>query len=575
MSKKILLIESDAAMARVLSSVLEARGFEARVTGDGKDGLELARADRPDVIVLCVELPKMSGYAVCNKLKKDEQLKGIPLLITSAEATPETFEAHKKLKARAEEYLIKPFDGAALLEKIAALIEMPPAPETADEIVTLDDVEEIDPLEMDLGPALESVEPAAMMADDMGAALDGAPRGEAYDEDLRLLDEAFENIAAQGEGPAGGFEEPAGQEGGGSFADSTGAAFSEIDRLGAEADAALAALQAEPTDEQFAAAAVAFGEAGLAAIEPPVQQVVQSLPHDDGADAASVLDTKGRAAQLTLELARAREGIQLRDAELAELRPRAQSLTVDLEAQTARTRRLEEQAQRANEEVTRLTEATRRDEEALRAAQDEIRAAEERLKEAEALAASEQDRADREEKERLGSETVVRAADERARAALERAEAAEREAAELRRKLDETGEASTLRATEADQARERAERLAQEVESLRARVAAQEGEVAALQPQLDSARQALADLRGQGDTVASEGQRRVSELEATVAEIQAQNAKHEERIVKAYQKIKGDEKMREKTRKALAIALQLLEDRPAQLAASDDQPRRE
>ena len=48
MSKKILLIESDAAMARVLSSVLEARGFEARVTGDGKDGLELARADRPE-----------------------------------------------------------------------------------------------------------------------------------------------------------------------------------------------------------------------------------------------------------------------------------------------------------------------------------------------------------------------------------------------------------------------------------------------------------------------------------------------------------------------------------------------
>ena len=573
MSKKILLIESDAAMARVLSSVLEARGFEARVTGDGKDGLELARADRPDVIVLCVELPKMSGYAVCNKLKKDEELKGIPLLITSAEATPETFEAHKKLKARAEEYLIKPFDGAALLEKIAALIEMPPTPET--EIVTLDDVEEIDPLEMELGPAPESVEPAAMMADGMGAALDGGPRGESYDEDLRLLDEAFENIAAQGEEPAGGFQEPAGQESGTLFTDSAGAALSEIDRLGAEADAALAALQAEPTDEQFAAAAVAFGEAGLAAIEPPVQQVVQSLPHDDGADAASVLDTKGRAAHLTLELARAREGIQLRDAELAELRPRAQSLTVDLEAQTARTRRLEEQAQRANEEVTRLTEATRRDEEALRAAQDEIRATEERLKEAEALAASEQDRADREEKERLGSETVVRAADERARAALERAEAAERETAELRRKLDETGEASTLRATEADQARERAERLAQEVESLRARVAAQEGEVAALQPQLDSARQALADLRGQGDTVASEGQRRVSELEATVAELQAQNAKHEERIVKAYQKIKGDEKMREKSRKALSIALQLLEDRPAQLAASDDQPRRE
>jgi CheY-like chemotaxis protein len=573
MSKKILLIESDAATARTLSSALEARGFEARVTGDGKEGLELAKADRPDVIVLCVELPKMSGYAVCNKLKKDDELKGIPLVITSAEATPETFEAHKKLKARAEEYLIKPFDAAALLEKIATLIEMPPAPEV-DEIVTLDDVEEIDPIEAEPEPVPGGVEPASEMVGGIGAEADAGARRDEYDEDLRLLDEAFENIAGPADESAAAFHEPEGQEAGAPFADSPGAALSDIDRLGAEADAALAALQAEPTDEQFAAVAVALGEPGpavmgpVAVMEPPVEEVLSALPHDDGADVASILDAKGRVAQLTLELTRAREGIQLRDAELAELRPRAQSLNVDLEAQTARARRLEEQAQRANEEVARLTEAAKRDEDALRAAQDEIRVVEERLKEAEALAASEQDRADREEKERLGSQTA-------ARAATERAEAAERDAAELRRRLEEAGEASTLKTTEADQARERAEELAREVESLRSRVAAQEGELAALQPQLDASRQALSDLRGQGDAATAEARRRISELEAVVADLEAQNAKHEERIVKAYQKIKGDEKMREKTRKALAIALQLLEDRPAHAAVNDDQPRRE
>ena len=101
MSKKILLIESDGAFAQQLANALEARGLQARVTGDGKEGLDLARIDRPDCIVLCVELPKMSGYSICNKLKKDEQLKAIPLVIISAEATAETFEQHRKLKTRA------------------------------------------------------------------------------------------------------------------------------------------------------------------------------------------------------------------------------------------------------------------------------------------------------------------------------------------------------------------------------------------------------------------------------------------------------------------------------------------
>src|SRR5688572_1613902 len=67
----------------------------------------------------------MSGYSICNKLKKDNDLKGIPLIITSKEATPETFAQHKKLKTRAEDYLIKPFSDAELIEKIGALIPLP------------------------------------------------------------------------------------------------------------------------------------------------------------------------------------------------------------------------------------------------------------------------------------------------------------------------------------------------------------------------------------------------------------------------------------------------------------------
>src|SRR5512136_2768747 len=139
MSKTILLIESDQPFARELSAALEASGFGVRVSGDGKEGLDLARDLRPDAVVLCVELPRMSGYSVCNKLKKDESLRTIPLVVISAEATPETFEQHRKLKTRAEEYLIKPFPPSALVEKLAELVGLPEV--TGEEVVTLADVE--------------------------------------------------------------------------------------------------------------------------------------------------------------------------------------------------------------------------------------------------------------------------------------------------------------------------------------------------------------------------------------------------------------------------------------------------
>jgi DNA-binding response OmpR family regulator len=126
MSKKILLIESDPSFAREMAGALEARGLDPRITGDGREGLELARADRPDLVVLSVELPRMSGYSVCQKFKKDDALRSIPLVLTSAEATQETFDQHRKLKARADEYLLKPFDTAALLEAVERQYEARP-----------------------------------------------------------------------------------------------------------------------------------------------------------------------------------------------------------------------------------------------------------------------------------------------------------------------------------------------------------------------------------------------------------------------------------------------------------------
>src|SRR5512138_3707903 len=138
MPKKILLIENDSSFAAGISESLEASGFEVRVTGDGREGLDLAREWGPAAVVLCVELPGMSGYLVCQKLRKEDALRGIPLVLTSAEATEETFDKHRTLKARADEYLLKPYAPEALLAILDALVGLPAAEED-EEIVTLEE----------------------------------------------------------------------------------------------------------------------------------------------------------------------------------------------------------------------------------------------------------------------------------------------------------------------------------------------------------------------------------------------------------------------------------------------------
>lgn len=118
MPGSVLIIDADEEFAGRLKSTLETHGAAVQTTGDGRAGLDMARAEIPSAIVVCVELPRMSGYSICAKLKKDPNLKTVTLVITSAEATQETFEHHKKLKNRAEEYLRKPFEPQTLVDTL-------------------------------------------------------------------------------------------------------------------------------------------------------------------------------------------------------------------------------------------------------------------------------------------------------------------------------------------------------------------------------------------------------------------------------------------------------------------------
>lgn len=112
--KQVLAFEADPIYADLLRQQVELRGGQFEAVSDGIEGLDRAAELNPDLIYLCVELPRVSGFSICNKLRNNRKLSAIPIILSSAEAGEETFAKHRKLKKSADEYIHKPFDGAQI-----------------------------------------------------------------------------------------------------------------------------------------------------------------------------------------------------------------------------------------------------------------------------------------------------------------------------------------------------------------------------------------------------------------------------------------------------------------------------
>ncbi len=118
--KRILIIEDESDLVETVSLRLEANDYEVISAGDGLEGLEKAKKENPDLIILDLMLPKMDGYKVCRLLKFDEKYKNIPIIIFTARADESDKEIAKDV--RADVYITKPFDAHVLLEKIRQLL---------------------------------------------------------------------------------------------------------------------------------------------------------------------------------------------------------------------------------------------------------------------------------------------------------------------------------------------------------------------------------------------------------------------------------------------------------------------
>ena len=113
----LLCVEPDEATLATIRGALEPHGFRITNITNGEEAVAWGRQNLPALVIVSVE-PRKVGYAICNKFKRSPELKDIPLILTSGEETPQQLEQHRKLKVKANEYLVKPFSPRGLLDKV-------------------------------------------------------------------------------------------------------------------------------------------------------------------------------------------------------------------------------------------------------------------------------------------------------------------------------------------------------------------------------------------------------------------------------------------------------------------------
>jgi len=122
---RILLVDDDPDFVAATKLVLESKPYDVIVAYDGDEGLEKAREERPDLIILDIIMPIKDGFAVCQQLKKDPQLSSIPVLMLTSfgERVSETSLALSQgLTLEAEDFVDKPIAPAELLIRVERLL---------------------------------------------------------------------------------------------------------------------------------------------------------------------------------------------------------------------------------------------------------------------------------------------------------------------------------------------------------------------------------------------------------------------------------------------------------------------
>lgn len=120
MQDTVLVVEDESDVVDLLRYNLSRAGFGVIIANDGVEGLEMARKNRPDIIVLDLMLPRMDGLAVCKALKREPETEQMPIVMLTAKSEPN--ERVGGLELGADDYVTKPFSPRELVLRVQALL---------------------------------------------------------------------------------------------------------------------------------------------------------------------------------------------------------------------------------------------------------------------------------------------------------------------------------------------------------------------------------------------------------------------------------------------------------------------
>ena len=117
---KVLVIDDDPVILELLRVNFEIEGFAVVSAGDGREGLERAKRDKPDVILSDIMMPRMDGLDLVTALRSDPKTRAVPVILLSAKA--QNAEVKAGLEAGADDYVTKPFDPLELIDRVNAVL---------------------------------------------------------------------------------------------------------------------------------------------------------------------------------------------------------------------------------------------------------------------------------------------------------------------------------------------------------------------------------------------------------------------------------------------------------------------
>ena len=117
---KILVTDDERDIRELIAFTLRFAGYEVVTAENGEEGVQLAGQEKPDMILMDVRMPKLTGYEACARIKADPALADIPVVFLSAKG--QEAEIRTGLDAGASEYLLKPFGPMELVERVKELM---------------------------------------------------------------------------------------------------------------------------------------------------------------------------------------------------------------------------------------------------------------------------------------------------------------------------------------------------------------------------------------------------------------------------------------------------------------------